>query len=132
MGTWGLGTFENDTAADWMAALESRGAPLVAGTLESVANADEEDYVDADAASEALAAAELVAAAHKDDRSRLPKALADWCLRNDADIVRLTPSAARAVRRVLSSSELVELWDEGDEGAAWRESVEALIGMLER
>jgi hypothetical protein len=123
----------NDTARDWIAALPSQGAALVSSALESVAGAQADDYVDADASHKALAAAELVAAAHKDERSRLTKEAADWCLRNDATIVHLTPLAAKAVRRVLTSSELLERWRGSPIGfPTWRAILGELLAILER
>ena len=61
MGVWGTGTFENDTACDWAGDLES--ATDVSPVVETLARVIEggDDYLDADAGCEALAACEVVA-----------------------------------------------------------------------
>jgi hypothetical protein len=62
MGAWGTGNLENDTAADWIADLSEGGdADDVRAALRKVLDA--EGYVEAPEACEALAAAEVVAAA---------------------------------------------------------------------
>ena len=61
MGAWGNNTFENDTACDWGYTLEEAAdlAPVEAA-IAAVLDADGR-YIDADAASEALAACEVIA-----------------------------------------------------------------------
>ena len=39
MGAWGYGSFENDTALDWLVDFEGEGADTVIVALEDVANA---------------------------------------------------------------------------------------------
>ena len=61
MGAWGVGPFENDDASDWVYQLEgAEDLELVRGTLEAAANP--QGYLEAPTCSEALAAAEVVAA----------------------------------------------------------------------
>ena len=61
MGAWGPGNFENDTAVDWISDVEDGGAAVVQEALLRVADAG--DYIESTEGCEALAAAELVAAA---------------------------------------------------------------------
>ena len=62
MGAWGFGSFDNDDAADFLAdATESGDLSLVRGALDNVLTSTE--YVEAPDASQAIAAAEIVAAA---------------------------------------------------------------------
>lgn len=61
MGAWGCDTFENDAACDWGYELEEAGdLSLVEAALDAVL-ADEEECLDADLGSEALAACEVLA-----------------------------------------------------------------------
>jgi hypothetical protein len=64
VGTWGDGTFENDTAVDWILEVKERGdASTVRMALMAVAVADNAGLLDAHIGCEALAACEIVAAA---------------------------------------------------------------------
>jgi hypothetical protein len=132
MGAWGVKTFENDSGLDWLADFESEGADTVLEALEAVSEADEDAYIDADDATCALAAAEIVAAIKSGDGSRLSEdartALANYS--DDIDADALQPLAAKAVSRVKSDSELKELWEESDDYDNWVADVEDLIDRL--
>lgn len=128
MGTWGDGPFDNDDAGDWVYEAEEAGdaADFVRETLGEVRS---DEYLEADVASRAIAAAAWVASA-------LPgqKSVADDGGPEEAP-PPLTPElrdeAIRALRRVLATdSEWLELWEDADgEGAAL--SVRDLIEVLE-
>jgi hypothetical protein len=64
MGTWDVGPFDNDAAADWCGALNDTNpdqrVALVRAALATVANHGD-DYLDSDLAVEAIAAAAIVA-----------------------------------------------------------------------
>lgn len=124
MGAWGHQTFQNDSALDWIHEVVASRTTVLA-TLERVADAEADAYVDADDASAALAAAELVAAAHDRGDDRIPKKVAASLapLRDDARAVP-TACAMRAVRRVLASSELASLWADSED---WRADVRELL-----
>lgn len=133
MGAWGTGSFENDSAADWIADLDA-ALPVTLGlTLSPVADVETDLYVDELEASEAIAAAEVVAAmgGHPgralDDRPEVR----EWAL-NHADWLSagLVRQAATAVERVRSASELRELWAETDSFTVWLEALEDLLRRL--
>ncbi|MCW3010141.1 MAG: hypothetical protein JWO90_545 [Solirubrobacterales bacterium] len=64
MGAWGAGSFENDIASDWAADLADGGdLEMVRATLETAARCPPDEYLESDEGAEALAAAEVVAAA---------------------------------------------------------------------
>ncbi|MFI8965045.1 DUF4259 domain-containing protein [Streptomyces sp. NPDC053493] len=131
MGTWDIGPFDNDTAADFSyrideAPAERKAAVLLAAFRDVTETG--EDYLDSDLAVEAVAAAALVAAqcpggapvttsyGPKQPIPPLPAAL--------------RPAAVAALDRVLGKdSELLELWEESD-GAAWKAGTEALRAVL--
>ena len=61
MGAWGTGIFDNDTACDWAADLaESSDLSVIEAALDGVLEAGSE-YLDVDKATEARAAAEVIA-----------------------------------------------------------------------
>jgi hypothetical protein len=119
VGTWDVGPFDNDDAADWCSDLDDKApedrAKFIRSALEDAA--DEEDYVDVDIAAVAIAAAAIVAAMRPGgppvDRAYGPEFLADGAtIELPAD---LAPLAIRALDRITGDdSEWVELWDESD------------------
>lgn len=131
MGAWGTGVFENDTALDWFDALERRGADAVLAALQTIP--EEDDYIEADQASEALAAAEIVAAALGHPASGLPGEAADWVQAHAGEIdSALVALATDAVTRIRANSETQALWEESDSGAEWHAVVDDLLARLGR
>lgn len=131
MGAWGLKSFENDDAADWVFAFEEEGVDLITSSLKAVVD-DQEDYLDATLCCEALAAAELVAAARTGKMSRLSKEAAAALKKvptgiNTPEHVSL---AQQAVARIKADSELKDLWEETDEMQDWLHDVGALEKLL--
>ena len=116
MGSWDGEVFGNDTAADWGGSLVDGDDPAaVAAALEEALA--EEEYLDADIGSEALAAAEVVAAAggHPGPRNSYSEAVLDWAARHP-ELRDLRYRAQQAVERVLApESELRDLWLEDEE-----------------
>jgi hypothetical protein len=132
MGAWGHGSFENDTALDWLADFEGEGADTVLVAIADVTNADVEEDIDVDRACVALAATEIIAALKTGDEGRLNEeartALATY--RDDIDVAALAPVAARAVARIAEESELKELWEETEDFDAWSTDLDALLDRL--
>ena len=131
MGAWGSGIFQNDTSLDWVGAFDAEGAEAVA---RAVSAAMRPGYLDADVASEALAACAVVAAAAG---AELPEdAPADLPVRSHAAAVQALKLAApcqRVMRRVTAEgSELLELWEDADPAdfKAFKASVRDLAGRL--
>jgi len=129
MGTWGTGAFDNDTAADWLYALEEVGdLSLIETTIASVLDGDDE-YLDADVAAKALAACEVVARllGRRGVLHASTETLDKWVETHSlSPSNELLESARKAIGRVLSGdSELRELWSES-EGTDWLAAVEDL------
>ncbi|MEV7418486.1 DUF4259 domain-containing protein [Streptomyces sp. NPDC089919] len=125
MGTWGVGAFENDTAADWCGALDDVPAGTRPGlVLEALARTvGTTGYLDADDAQEAVAAAALVAAQCPGGEAADSPYGPEGAL---PDLTGLRELAGRALDRVTAEpSELLELWEEA-EGGPWRTSVDRL------
>jgi len=134
MGAWSHESFGNDDACDWAARLdEYDDLSLVEATLDTVLEAGDDD-LEAPEASEAIAAADVVARlqGNPGTADALPEELEAWVER-----IQLLPSAdlaakaRRALDRVLAGpSELMELWDESGESEAWQASVRELKGRI--
>jgi len=133
MGTWGIGSFENDDAADFMIdLLDSGDLSLVREVLDNVLTSTE--YVEAPDATLAIVAAEIVAAARgrPTPAATQEEGLADWLARIrptiDAD---LAARARDALTRILAdNSELRELWEETDDLHDWQAVMAELRGHL--
>ncbi|MGR3869819.1 DUF4259 domain-containing protein [Streptomyces graminifolii] len=129
MGTWDVGPFDNDTAADWCNNLDD-AAPdartgLVRDTLARAA--DTVGFLDADIADEAVAAAALVAAQCPGGEPADPHYGPDEPV---PDLTDLRALALQALDRVITDpSELLELWAEAD-GDPWRASINRLRSTL--
>jgi hypothetical protein len=127
MGTWGTGTFDNDTACDWAYDLEeSHGTTRVHDAIAKVLTAEGE-YLDSDVACEGLAACEVVARLKGNwgTRDSYTKTVDAWVQAHPVTPpAALVHEALRAIDRILQPpSELLELWDEGDGGAEWRAGI---------
>lgn len=132
MGAWGLKSFDNDDAADWVYDFEEQGMPLIAQTLKAVLAEEVDDYLDASVCCEALAAAELIAAAKTGDHTHLSEE-AEAAIKSKSDNIA-TPEnlelARDAVKRIRTESELRDLWEEADEFKDWLADVAALESRL--
>ena len=130
MGAWGHGSFENDDALDWVAELETDGIAAIRKALKLSAR----EYIEVDQGSNAIAAAELVAAARGHRADELPDEVTAWIQANastitDQDVVL----ARKAVERVREgSSELEELWAEHGPDNPWERGTASLIERLAR
>ena len=130
MGAWGHGSFENDSALDWLSDVIDGNVGLVEETLHSEASSGGE-YLELDECSAALAAAELVAAALGKGTDRLNEDASTW-LDEHREIAREIGAeiASRAVERVFRESELRELWDENGSDTNWHAEVRELLRRL--
>ncbi|MBO1418000.1 DUF4259 domain-containing protein [Streptomyces sp. FH025] len=132
MGTWDIGHFDNDTAADFAGGLDDvepvERVGLIRAALERAARNPE--YLDDDEGVEAVAAAALVAA-------QCPGGAAVTTAYGPDEPIpplpaELRPLAVGALDRVVAEeSGLAELWDESGSGPAWRKGIRALRDVLE-
>lgn len=133
MGAWGLGSFENDDAADWLLDLaDHQSLALVRESIAAVLEADE--FVDAADAGAAIAACELIAAAigRPSGAARKQEDLMHWISRmRPVPDPALLADALSALDRILGpDSELRELWEESEDYAAWQADVGQLRSRL--
>jgi hypothetical protein len=125
MGTWGTAIEDNDAAGDWLDGFrEEPSLELLAAAVDEVLACD--GYLEADEASEAIAACGVIAGLI--DRRLGRKLLGDPSDPITATVRReLAGKGLAAVDRILGKdSELRELWAEGEEDAKWLRVIEKL------
>ena len=128
-GAWDIGPFDNDDALDWVYELESSSnLSAVQAALAAVAN--EDSYIQAPTGSNAIAAAEVVAALLGKPHPRLPPEVASWVDgRNLSDSSELVALAKQVIARVQhpTKSELAQLYSESEEFfEAWKSTLSDL------
>lgn len=126
MGAWGSGTFENDTANDWVYELERvDDLSAVRAAFADVLDAGD-DYLDSDPASMALAACEVIARLRGKGGPSGPwtESVDGWVRGHPQPVPdELVRQAEAVIDRVLGpDSELADLWDESGPDE-WRAAV---------
>lgn len=130
MGAWDHTSFGNDDACDWGGDLRSHNdLSFVEATLDAVLDAGEE-YLEAPEASEAIAAAEVIARlqGRSATRDAYTESVDEWVA---AHPLTVPPALARKARaaldRILAEpSELHDLWAESKHFAQWKAAVTEL------
>ncbi|MFD3875543.1 DUF4259 domain-containing protein [Streptomyces sp. NPDC058623] len=131
MGTWDIGPFDNDTAADFAGDLDEapmeQREPMIRKALERAVHLA--DHLVTPDAERAVAAAALVAAQHPDGEPACSNYGPSEPLPVlPADLRTLAIDALDHV--VAERSEIAELWDEAREGPKWRRDVARLRAVL--
>ena len=129
MGAWGMGSFDNDGAFDWLFELADGGLGAVRAAFAAV---DTSAYLEVDEGQHVIAAAEVLAALRGAPLDALPEDLTGWLSENPGlDPAPLIPGALKALERIQGAeSELNELWEEGSNYAIWKAQVADLIRRL--
>ncbi len=132
MAAGGTGTFDNEDALEWIGGFGADGANAIVEAFDNINNLDPTDYIEAEIAAHALAAAELVAAARDGDTDRLPEDAVASLRENAAKInaAKLLAAGRKAVSRVLKQSELRELWEDSPDAEDWEDDVRDLLERL--
>lgn len=136
MGAWDSGNFDNDSAVDFIYTLDNDLTP-VQNVVATILNTQQQHngYIDADDASEALAAGEVVALLKGKPAPEVPDGLLQWHQQHGHIVVddQLLDETIHAVKYVLQDSELRELWEEGGDTLLeeWSGHVRDLIQRLE-
>ena len=133
MASWGAGSFENDTAMDWLSALTADNAvdPVVEA-LEAVL--EDTGVVNERSGCEALAAAELVASLNPEEATVLPDEVHRWLkrqkLKPTGQLVRLAKAAVKQVGS--ENSELCKHWQRAVRGGReWACLIDDLAARLD-
>ncbi|MFE7571864.1 DUF4259 domain-containing protein [Streptomyces sp. NPDC057539] len=129
MGTWDVGPFDNDTAADFGGDLDEVAASEREGIVRSALTRviDTAAYLEAPESEAAVAATALVAAQCPGGEPTDPIYGPEEPL---PDLTGLRDLALQALDRVMTEpSELLDLWAESD-GAPWRANIRRLQNVL--
>ncbi len=133
MDIWGIGSFENAIAVDWLHDFAVNDFRLIDRTLAGIAAMQAVDQLDVEEAREVLAAAECIAAALGFPAADLPHEVTDWVTTNSP--IQVKPAyvhmAQTAVARVRADSELKELWAKTKDYVLWDTVVAELQTRLE-
>lgn len=131
MGAWGIKNFENDSALDWVGEFVDNADPeFISETLIDVIEND--DYIEVDEGSYALAAAEIVAAWNKKKSSDYPEEGMEEIEKIQVNnLSELKTLSLKAIEKVKTNSELKELWEETDEFSEWQALLDDLGKRLE-
>lgn len=122
MGTWGIHSFENDCALDWVdTKLAKQGEAAISAAMQAVLDAKTEDSLDADTAQIGLAAVAALAAAMGRGRVQEKEALRDLPKIDTTTVEDLVSQANYVIMSVTGGSDLRDLWEEADweERDAW-------------
>jgi hypothetical protein len=129
MGAWGIGTFENDDALDFVAELTAiEDLDFLRSLVEEVLY-QKGSNLDPGLSAQALVAGEIIAAL-RGHPGALPEDVLTWIARRKPASQELRLLAHSAVLQVLNKSELRELWAETEEFDAWRAAVRDLLRRL--
>lgn len=137
MGAWSHDPFDNDTASDWVYALEeSTGLEFLEETLDNALEVGEEDEdLEAPEAEEALAAIEVLVhmVGKGSGFEALPEAVGAWvatCTERPGP--SLVQKALLALARIGSeASELRQLWEDSEDFQAWTAALDARTRILQ-
>ncbi|SNC62958.1 protein of unknown function [Hymenobacter gelipurpurascens] len=130
MSTWGYYNFDNDLAADLAA--KFRDTHSLGLLSEALADIPSAETIGNDAAQEALAAAELVAALLGKPGEDLPADLLPITVQlNPAESTTLQGLAREAVQAVSKRSDLQAHWTKGDNKKEWQQRQQDLLHRLQ-
>ncbi|MBD3918606.1 DUF4259 domain-containing protein [Paenibacillus sp. PR3] len=129
MGAWGYGNLENDTVLDWIAELiETDDMSLISESIEFVV---EDDDIDADVASIAIGAIEVLAALQdRRGNEEYDEELNDWINEHKGKGKNLLPRAQKALQKIVLDSELKDLWEESESFEEWLKTIKELESRL--
>ena len=129
MGAWGYKTFEDDTTCDWTFDLYDTDDPK-AFLLSSLNPVECDDYLDYDACSSILGAAETVYSLLFNVRDNSPDDFTEWIENHRRlEVTDLKPKCIQALNRILSKkSELNELWSDNEEDYPnWKSNIKVML-----
>ncbi|MFC3861772.1 DUF4259 domain-containing protein [Deinococcus antarcticus] len=132
MNMWNYGSFDNESAKDFIAEVVQDGHFALREAFEVVLDPDM-DFVEAEEGVRAVAAAEILVAVLNGDTARITDAgLRGWVQNADkTTLADLRQLASEALDRILApESVLPELWEDTEEYSAWLSDVGRLCSGL--
>jgi hypothetical protein len=138
MGAWGVKTFENDYAQDWLELLINQSSKkMIIEALYEINTNDE--YLEAPECSIALAAIDVIARSNSLKLEDLPEELVLWITKKHGffrKLIRFNTEeiilAINVLKKITSSSELKELWEESECFEEWLEYQLEIEKLLKR
>ncbi|MCA9921697.1 MAG: DUF4259 domain-containing protein [Anaerolineales bacterium] len=132
MEIWGISSFDNDAAQEWLADFGENDFRLIDRTLAGVAALLPVDELDAVEAAESLVAAECIAAACGVPAASLPDDIQEWLDENSPMQVKseFVEMARKAAARVLQASDLKDIWEQTEHFGVWETAVSDLQSRL--
>jgi hypothetical protein len=131
MGAWGIGSFENDDALDWVIELEeAKNFRILADAFDIVLD-QKDNQPDAHDCTLAICAAEVTAGLLGYPADDLPDEVLEWLDGRPDPSEALVKMAHGSLSVILEDSELKLLWEETDEFEEWQEIVYDLQERLE-
>ncbi len=133
MGAWGLGSFDNDEAADYVVELlGAASAEVLTRALKGVVESIHE-YVETSECERGIAAAEVVAAMNGSPSTELPEEAAAWGAAHRAELSpEMVSLALTAVGRIRECSELKDLHIDSEQVEPWLAHLDELETRLSR
>jgi hypothetical protein len=129
MGAWGEGPFDNDDALDLLYLLDAEPRAVLLDLLQRVAV--DEGEISATTAAMTVAAAALIGARRLGTSVHDPSANEWLAAHTDFEVdAELIDTAAAALRRVDTASELRDLMDEAELLDEWNEENSTVLGQL--
>jgi len=126
---WGPGSFENEDAQSFLAALHLKTPDDLKQILARAA--DESDYLEASQSGVVIVAAEVVATAKGAPPQTVPRQIAEWVSKIEGTpSAEMNELAQRAVNKVRTNSELKDLWLEAEGLNEWSAALRELEGRL--
>lgn len=131
MAAWGTRNFENDESQDWVFDLiDNKDGGLVADTLQHIIN--REEYLILSDCTEALAAAEVVAALTGKPSEDFPEKPLDGLDSLDLLATKaLRQLAVTAVQKIVANSGAKDQWEESNDLESWLSVQEDLLKRLQ-
>ncbi|AJY76738.1 DUF4259 domain-containing protein [Paenibacillus beijingensis] len=125
MGAWGYGNFENDIVLDWVEdLLDTQDLRLISESINTVLD---DSYLDAATASIAVGAIEILAAMqNRPGTEDYDDELEDWINQHKGQGTNLLVTANEALGKILTISELKELWQESENYEDWVKTIKEL------
>ncbi|MFD0675186.1 DUF4259 domain-containing protein [Cohnella sp. GCM10027633] len=128
MGAWGVTSFENDSALDWLSVFEEERdlSQVVITVYEFVNEYKEDEFVDSGISSELIAAAEVVAALFGSPCSDLPPEMVKWIKKKQSYDRSLISIFNKIVIIIFTKEEVNKVWKEKSKEQKWNFSLNLL------
>ncbi len=117
MGTWDKKNFGNDDALDFVDSFGESNTSQLELLLKKITDLPSDSYLEASDCFVALVVCEIIAAQKGKSSEDFPEDFKNTI--SDEDIDNLAELAILAVDRIVSNSELKDLWEESEEYTEW-------------